>query len=50
MVNVNMIDTMGYGIQRMFIQQRHRFYPLPDFDIEPTRYGRGDDSWESDRP
>ena len=33
MVNVNMIDTMGYGIQRMFIQQRRRFYPLPDFDL-----------------
>jgi ATP-dependent DNA helicase RecG len=33
MVNVNMIDTMGYGIQRMFQQQRQRFYPLPDFDL-----------------
>jgi ATP-dependent DNA helicase RecG len=32
MVNVNMIDTMGYGIQRMFVQQRRRFYPLLDFD------------------
>lgn len=38
MVNVNMIDTMGYGIQRMFIQQRRRFYPLPDFDLsQPDR-------------
>ena len=33
MVNVNMIDTMGYGIRRMFLQQRQRFYPLPDFDL-----------------
>ncbi len=32
MVNVNMIDTMGYGIRRMFTEQRERFYPLPDFD------------------
>jgi ATP-dependent DNA helicase RecG len=31
MVNVNMIDTMGYGIRRMFLEQRKRFYPLPDF-------------------
>ncbi len=33
MVNVNMIDTMGYGIRRMFLEQRKRFYPLPDFDL-----------------
>jgi ATP-dependent DNA helicase RecG len=33
MVNVNMIDTMGYGILRMFQEQRRRFYPLPDFDL-----------------
>lgn len=32
MVNVNMIDTMGYGIRKMFIEQRKRFYPLPDVD------------------
>ena len=32
MVNVNMIDTMGYGIRRMFNEQRRRFYPLPDID------------------
>ena len=33
MVNVNMIDTMGYGIRRMFLEQRKRFYPLPDIDV-----------------
>ncbi|HED14642.1 MAG TPA: transcriptional regulator [Gammaproteobacteria bacterium] len=33
MVNVNMIDTMGYGIRRMFDEQRKRFYPLPDIDV-----------------
>lgn len=33
MVNVNMIDSMGYGIHRMFEEQRKRFYPLPDFDL-----------------
>ena len=33
MVNVNMIDTMGYGIRRMYMEQRKRFYPLPDYDL-----------------
>ena len=32
MVNLNMIDTMGYGIRRMFEAQRQRFFPLPDYD------------------
>jgi ATP-dependent DNA helicase RecG len=31
MVNLNMIDTMGYGIYRMYIEQRKRFFPLPDY-------------------
>lgn len=31
MVNLNMIDTMGYGIHQMFLQQRKRFFPLPDY-------------------
>jgi ATP-dependent DNA helicase RecG len=31
MVNLNMIDTMGYGIYRMYVEQRKRFFPLPDY-------------------
>ena len=31
MVNLNMIDTMGYGIKRMYEEQRKRFFPLPDY-------------------
>ena len=31
MVNLNMIDTMGYGINRMCKEQRDRFFPLPDY-------------------
>jgi ATP-dependent DNA helicase RecG len=31
MVNLNMIDTLGYGIHRMFLEQRKRFFPLPDY-------------------
>jgi len=33
MVHLNMIDTIGSGIKRMFIKQRERFFPLPDFDV-----------------
>lgn len=31
MVNLNMIDSMGYGIHKMFKSQRQRFFPLPDY-------------------
>ena len=33
MVNLNMIDTIGSGIRRMFEKQRKRFFPLPDYDL-----------------
>lgn len=38
MVNLNMIDTQGGGIKRMFQTQRRRFFPLPDYDLsQPDR-------------
>ncbi len=38
MVNLNMIDTIGSGIRRMFQHQRERNFPLPDYDLsEPGR-------------
>jgi ATP-dependent DNA helicase RecG len=38
MVNLNMIDTIGSGIKRMFLKQRERFFPMPDYDLsEPER-------------
>ena len=38
MVNLNMIDSIGSGIKRMFTKQRQRFFPLPDYDLsEPNR-------------
>ncbi|MFH1320853.1 MAG: ATP-binding protein [Bacteroidota bacterium] len=46
MVNLNMIDTIGGGIKKMFQYQRNRFFPLPDYDLSnPQRvvvtiYGR----------
>jgi ATP-dependent DNA helicase RecG len=33
MVNLDMIDTMGYGIKKMFIKQRNRYFPMPDYDL-----------------
>ncbi|MFA6970303.1 MAG: RNA-binding domain-containing protein [Gallionella sp.] len=38
MVNLNMIDTQGGGIKRMFLTQRRRFFPMPDYDLsQPER-------------
>jgi ATP-dependent DNA helicase RecG len=33
MVNLNMIDTIGSGIKRIYTTQRARFFPLPTYDI-----------------
>lgn len=33
MVNLNMIDTIGSGIKRMFTKQRQRNFPMPDYDL-----------------
>jgi len=31
MVNLGMIDRLGYGIYTMYVSQRNRFFPLPDY-------------------
>ncbi len=33
MVNLNMIDTIGSGIKRMFTIQRKKFFPLPEYSF-----------------
>lgn len=33
MVNLNLIDTTGSGIKRMFNIQKGKFFPLPDYDL-----------------
>jgi len=33
MVQLNMIDTQGGGIKKMFTAQVKRFFPLPDYDL-----------------
>ena len=37
MVNINMIDTIGSGIRKMFILQRNRFFPLPSYDFSNNK-------------
>lgn len=37
MAELNMIDTMGYGIHDMFARQARRYLPMPDYDLgEPA--------------
>ncbi|MBN1548760.1 MAG: putative DNA binding domain-containing protein [Syntrophaceae bacterium] len=36
MVNLNMIDTIGSGIKRMFTMQRQRNFPMPDYDLSES--------------
>ncbi len=37
MVELNMIDTMGYGIHSIYAGQVRRYFPLPDYDLgEPN--------------
>ena len=32
MVNVKMIDSQGYGIHNLFVRQRERFLPMPEYN------------------
>ena len=32
MVNLKMIDTQGYGIHKIFLSQRNRYLPMPEYD------------------
>jgi len=33
MVSLNLIDTQGGGIKKMFFLQMNRYFPLPDYDL-----------------
>ena len=37
MVKINMIDTIGSGIKKMFISQKNKFFPLPEYDLSNNR-------------
>ena len=39
-VNLDMIDTTGSGIRRMFTKQRERFFPMPDYDLSNPQHVR----------
>lgn len=32
MVNLGMIDRLGYGIHTMYLSQKNRYFPLPDYE------------------
>jgi len=40
MVSLDMIDTMGMGIRRMFLEQRKRYFPMPEYDLEDQNHVR----------
>ena len=46
MVNLNMIDTVGSGIKRVFNIQKEKYFPMPDYDlseenrVKVTLYGK----------
>ena len=37
MFNLKMVDTAGGGIRKLFLFQKDRFFPLPDYDISNNR-------------
>ncbi len=36
MSELNMIDTMGYGIHQMYTGQARRYFPMPDYDLRES--------------
>lgn len=34
MVNLNMIDTIGSGIKKLFVIQKNKFFPLPEYSFK----------------
>jgi ATP-dependent DNA helicase RecG len=37
MFNLKMVDTAGGGIRKLFLFQRQRFFPMPDYDLADKR-------------
>jgi len=37
MVNLNMIDTIGSGIKKMFMIQKNKFFPLPEYEFSNNK-------------
>lgn len=34
MINLNLIDTIGSGIKKMFVAQKNKFFPLPEYRFD----------------
>lgn len=41
MVHFNMIDTVGRGIKKIYTEQRKRFFPMPDYEIDNEKRSVG---------
>jgi len=37
MVSLNMIDTIGSGIRKMFVIQKNKYFPLPEYDFSNNK-------------
>jgi ATP-dependent DNA helicase RecG len=37
MVNLSMIDTIGSGIRKMFLIQKKRYFPMPEYELDNNR-------------
>ena len=37
MMQINLIDTIGSGIRRMFLKQKEKFFPMPDYTLDNNR-------------
>jgi ATP-dependent DNA helicase RecG len=37
MFNLKMVDTAGGGIRKLFLYQKQRFFPMPDYDLSNNR-------------
>ena len=41
MVHYNMIDTVGRGIKKIYTEQRKRYFPMPDYEIDNNKRSVG---------
>ncbi|MCL2072548.1 MAG: putative DNA binding domain-containing protein [Marinilabiliaceae bacterium] len=37
MFNLNLVDTIGSGVRKIFNYQRERFFPMPDYELSENR-------------
>ena len=37
MFNLKMVDTIGSGIRKMFMHQKERYFPMPEYDLSESK-------------